>query len=211
MLVYNLTSGAFEGIWDLPAFGLDIWQNDRLFYAESVTADTYEMFVGNSDVNGTDRFAIDSEYASHFFNVTYTRRNKFKNRVGEAQQCHGFYFEGYIKGNSTITFQAWKDFGASEFLKFDFTGNETDFEDASLDNAFLGGAPLALNPIGALGPVMADGRRHFSFRVFFPYQYGTHFSVGFKSSGTDIDYEVSHMGLAMTPTADLDTSRIKNI
>lgn len=210
-IVYNLTSGAFEGIWDIPAHGFAIWQNDRLFYGESATANVYEMFVGNSDVTDTDRFAIDSEYATHFFDVTYTRRNKFKNRVGEAQQCHGFYFEGYIKGNSTITFSAWKDFSANPFLQFDFSGSETSFEDASIDNAFLGGAPIGLNPMGAIGPVQADGRRHFSFRVFFPYQYGNYFSVGFKSSDTDIDYEISHLGLAMSPTADLDVSRIKSL
>lgn len=210
-IVYNLTSGAFEGIWDIPAHGFAIWQNDRLFYGESATANVYEMFVGNSDVTDTDRFAIDSEYATHFFDVTYKRRNFFKNRVGEAQQCHGYYFEGYIKGNSTITFSAWKDFSTNAFLQFDFSGSETAFEDASVDNAFLGGAPIALNPMGAIGPVQQDGRRHFSFRVFFPYQYGSYFSVGFKSSDTDIDYEISHIGLAMAPTADLDTSRVKTL
>lgn len=211
-IVYNLTSGAFEGIWDIPAMGFSIWQNDRLFYAESVTANVYEMFVGNSDVlDSNDRFAIDSEYATHFFDVTYKRRNFFKNRIAEQQQCHGFYFEGYIKGGSTITFQAWKDFSPNEFLKFDFSGAETEFEDASIDNAFLGGAPIALQPMGALGPVQTDGRRHFSFFVFFPYQYGLHFSLGFKSSGTDIDYEVSGIGLAMTPTADLNATRIKSV
>lgn len=210
-LVYNLTSGAFEGIWDIPAQGFSIWQNDRLFYAESMTANVYEMFVGNSDVTDTDRFGIDAEYASHFFDVTYKRRNFFKNRVAETQQCHGYYFEGYIKGGTTVTFQAWKDFSATEFLKFDFSGTETDFEDVSTDNAFLGGAPIALNPMGAFGPVQEDGRRHFAFAVFFPYQYGRYFSVGFKSSGADLDYEISHIGLAMSPTPDLITSRIKSI
>lgn len=211
MIVYNLTSGAFEGIWDLPAYGLQVWQDNRLFYAESVTADVYEMFTGNSDVTDTDRYAIDSEYATHFFDVTYKRRNFFKNRVGEQQQCHGFYFEGYIKGGSAITFEAWKDFSTNPFLSFNFSGSEAQFEDASIDNAFLGGDPIGLDPMGALGPVSVDGRRHFAFYVFFPYQYGKYFSVGFKSSGTDIDYEVTHMGLAMSPTPDLDTGRIKGI
>lgn len=211
MIVYNRTSGAFEGIWDIPAYGLAIWQDDRLFYAESVTANVYEMFVDHSDVSGTDRYGISSEYATHFFDVTYKRRNFFKNRIDEMQQCHGFYFEGYIRGNSTITFQAWKDFSATPFLQFNFSGTESDFEDAVLDNAFLGGAPLGLNPLGSIGPFEEDGRRHFSFSVYFPYQYGKYFSVGFKSSGEDIDYEVTHLGLAMSPTADIDTGRIKSI
>lgn len=210
-IVYNLTSGAFEGIWDIPAMGFSIWQNDRLFYAESVTANVYEMFVGSSDVTDTDRFGIDSEYASHFFDVTYKRRNFFKNRIGETQQCHGFYYEGYISGGTTLTFQAWKDFSPQPFLQFDFSGTETQFEDSTLDNAFLGGAPLALNPMGAMGPVQEDGRRHFAFTVFFPYQYGRYFSVGFKSSGTDLDYEVSHIGLGMSTTPDLFTQRVRDI
>lgn len=217
-IVYNLSAsavqngtGAFEGIWDIPAQGFQKWQDDRLFYAESMTPNIYEMFVGNSDVTDTDRYAIDAEYASHFFDVTYKRRNFFKNRVGETQQCHGYYFEGYIKGGTKITFQAWKDFAATEFLKFDFSGTETDFEDVSTDNAFLGGAPIGLNPQGALGPIQEDGRRHFAFSVFFPYQYGRYFSVGFKSSGTDLDYEVSHIGLAMSPTSDIITGRIKGL
>lgn len=210
MVVYNRTTGAFEGIWDIPASALAIWQNNRLFYAESNTANVYEMFAGNSDVTDTDRFAIDSEYATHFFDVTYKRRNFFKNRVGEQQQCHGYYFEGYIKGGSAITFKAWKDFSANPFLQFTFSGSETAFEDASVDNAFLGGSPIGLNPMGGLGPVLVDGSRHFAFYVFFPYQYGKHFSVGFSSSGTDISYQVTHIGLAMSPTADLDTSRIRS-
>lgn len=211
IIIYNWESGAFEGIWDIPAMGFSIWQNDRLFYAESNSANVYEMFVGNADVNAQDRFAIASQYASQFFDVTPIRRNYLKNRVGELQQCHGFYFEGYIKGNSTITFEAWKDFAVNPFLQFDFSGSETGFEDPTIDNAFLGGAPIGLNPEGSVGPVQEDGRRHFVFRVFFPYQYGNYFSIGFKSSGVDIDYEVTRIGLGMAPSANLDTKSIKSV
>lgn len=202
VIVYNIEEDAFEGIWDIPAYIIEEW-DDRLVYSESTGANVYEMLKGKSDVIGSDRFEIVSKYQTHFMNLAETKNSM--------QAVSGLYFEGYIKGGSTITFKAWKNLNDSPFLEFDFSGTEEEFLEGADMDASLGGEPLALSPKGALGEEDEDGRRHFYFRVYFPFQYGRSFSVGFESSDTDIDYEVTRFGMNVKETVSVDTNRVKTV
>jgi len=202
VLVYNKVNKAFEGVWEIHANFFERF-NNSIYYIESNTPNVYQLNTGNSDVVGTDRFPISSDYASHFMNLTASH--------GYSQALNAIYLEGYIKGNSTFTFKAWKDFSNSEFLSFDFSGTESSLLDGQEIGAFLGSAPIGLRPMGAVGEADSEGRRHFYFRVYFPFQYGNHFSVGFSSSGSDLDYEVTRIGLGLSESVSVDTTRIKSI
>lgn len=211
IVLWNKETTAFEGIWNLSAFGFAEW-NGKYYYAESSTPNVYELYNGHADVIGTDRFAISAEYESNFLNLSPVRRTAFRNVTGNTQQCYGFYYEGYIRGGTTITFKAWKDFADNPFIQFDFGGTETQFQQGGNAAAFLGANPMGLSPLGSLGPLESDGRRHFQFKVYFPFQYGNYFAVGFSSNGVDIDYEVTRLGLGIAQQPSLiDTSEIKNI
>ena len=96
-------------------------------------------------------------------------------------------------------------------MQFDFSGTEEQFQSGTSLTAFLGGSPFALYPMGALGALDTEGRRHFYFRVYFPFQYGYHFSLGLSSSGTDYDYEVTRMGMLLKSTVTSDATKIKII
>jgi len=203
VLVYNKQNkGFFEGVWDISANYVEEW-NGNLYFGESTTANVYQMLTGHADVVGTDRFPIVARYATHFMNLTSSNSN--------LQAMNSLYFEGYIKGNTVITFKAWKDLNSDAFLEFDFAGTETGLLDGRELSAFLGSESLGLKPLGTIGDPDEDDRRHFFFRVFFPFQYGNHFSIGFESSGADYDYEVTRFGLGLKETVTMDTGRTKSI
>ncbi len=202
ILVYNKVNDSFEGIWDIPANGLEVFDGD-LHYAESNTPNVYKMLTGHADVNGTTRFPISAKYATHFMNLTASK--------GNIQALNSLYFEGYIKGGSTITFKAWKEFAFDPFLEFDFEGTETALLDGAELSASLGSESLGLRPLGSIGEADEEGRRHFYFRVYFPFQYGNSFSIGFESNEADTDYEITRFGLGLKESVSTATGRIKNI
>lgn len=202
VLVYNKKNKSFEGTWDLHANYFTRF-DDKLYFGESSSPNVFRMNYGHSDVSGSDVFPISASYASHFMNLTASN--------GYTQSLNSLYYEGYIKSGTTVTFKVWKDFGSDPFLSFDFGGNETTLLDGSELSASLGLQPIGLHPMGALGEADSDGRRHFYFRVYFPFQYANHFSVGFSSFGTYYDYEVTRIGLGLSEDVSVDTGRIKSI
>lgn len=205
MLIYNKSGNGFwEGIWDLPVFGLAEFNNE-LCYAESNGANVYKMYQDqHADVIGTTRYPIFSEVATHFFNLTPQKSN--------IQSMSALYVEGYIRGGTTVTFKAWKQFAETAFLEFTFATTEEGFLDGESSQASLGGAPLAINPLGAVfSDPDSDGRRHFSFTVYFPPQYANFFSVGHSSNGEDLDYEITRYGLGLKEDVSVDSGRVKTI
>lgn len=208
VLVYNVQYKMWEGIWDIGAFGIIPFGGDS-YYAESNGSNVYKMFVGNSDVVGTRRDPVFSEVATHFFNLTGSKSNE--------QAMSALVVEGYILDGTIITFNAWKDFETDPFLTFNFSADEIAFIDGTASAGFLGSEPFALDPLGAgnfdaeLGESDENGRRHFEFIVYFPFQYGRAFSVGHSSDGVDFDYEIIRYGLGLKEDVSVDTSRIKTI
>ena len=205
LLIYNKHSkGYFEGIWELPVFGIEEMDGDY-YYAESNGANVHKMFIDDhADVVGENRYPIISEVATHFMNFTPSKSNL------QSMSC--LYVEGYIRGGTTVTFKGWKDFASDPFLEFNFSTDETGLLDGEESNAYLGGKPLGINPLGAaFSDVLSDGRRHFSFRVYFPYQYGNYFSVGHSSNGADYDYEITRYGLGIKEDPAVKAARIKTI
>ena len=203
VLIYNKINRSFEGIWDIPAFAVEEW-NGELVYGESGGANVYKMLTGHADVVGTTRYPIYSEVATHFINLTPSKV--------DIQALNSLYVEGYIRGGTTITFKVWKDFSSSSFLTFTLASSEEGLLDGENTQAFLGGESLGEAPLGGIsGEVYEEGRRHFQFRVYFPFEYGNYFSVGHSSNGADLDYEVTRYGLALKEEAAVDTTRIKSI
>lgn len=203
MLVFNKKTKKFDGIWDLPAFALERF-SDGLYYSESNGPNVYKMLEGVTDVVGTTRHPIISEYQTHFFNLTAQKTG--------LQAMNGLMLEGYIRAGTSITFNVWSDMSNTPFFTFNFSSSEEGLLDGSESSAFLGGRPLSLDALGAtFSEPGADGRRHFQFQIYFPFQYGNFFSVGHSSDGTDIDYEVTRYGLLMKEDFSPQTSKIKTL
>lgn len=208
ILIWNKQYKIWEGTWDIGAFGIAPFGDDYC-YAESTGSNVYKMFTGNCDLVGNRRDAIFSEVATHFFNLTSSKANE--------QAMSALVVEGYILTGTTITFSAWKDFATDPFLTFDFATDESGFIDGTASRGFLGSEPFALDPLGAgnfdaeFGESDANGRRHFEFIVYFPFQYGRSFSVGHQSNGADFDYEIIRYGLGLKQDVSVDTSRIKSV
>ncbi len=203
LLVYNRDSKIFEGIWNVGAFGLEKWNNEYLL-AQANGANVYQLFQGHSDILMDESFAIDMEVATHWMNLTASKAN--------TQAMQGIVIEGYVAPGARFATSVWKDFEEDAFLAFNFAFTEEGFLDGELTSAFLGGEPLAVDPMAVdMGPVDDDGRRHFSFFVYFPFQYGNYFSFGYANSTVDSDFELTRTGLMMKEDPARDANRVKSV
>lgn len=204
LLILNLDTKAFEGIWDIPAFAIEFW-NDEYYYGESNSPDVYQLFYEHADVRGDTRFPIDFEVESHYINATASK--------SYLQAMWGIVIEGYVAGGAMFDTSVFADFASNPFLTFNFSFDENAFLDGEVSQAFLGGNPLGTFPqaqVSYSDDLDNDGRRHFSFRVYFPYQYANYFAVGFSANAADNDFEVTRIGLIMKEALAVSTSRIKS-
>ena len=202
-LVYNKVNESYEGIWDIPAFEYEDF-NGGLYYSESNGSNVHQLLVGTADVVGEIRNPIVSAYQTHFMNLTPSKAN--------LQALNTMFYEGYISGNTELTFKVWKGLGADPFFQFNFSASDdVSLLDGAVSQAFLGGQALGLSPMGTIGEPDTEGRRHFSFRVYFPWQYSNYFSVGFNSSGADLDYEITRMGLGLKESFSVMNTKVKNV
>lgn len=190
MLVYNKQTKSFEGVWSLGANTAEIY-NGKCYFGDIYGANVWEMFTTrHSDVrSSTAVLPITSEWQSNYFNALPIKQNQ--------QAVNSIALEGYIKANTTFTFNLYKDFSNESALSFDFGGTEDDFLMGDDLASFLGANPLGLQPIGTVDAPGSDGRRRFSFIVYFPYIYGQYFSTGVQSNGTDQDWEMIRIGLGL--------------
>lgn len=204
MLVYNKQTKSFEGIWSLGANTADT-HNGKCYFGDAYGANVWEMFTTrHSDVRSeTAVLPITAEWQSNFFNVLPLKQN--------VQAVNAVALEGYIKGNTTFTFSLYKDFSNDSALSFTFGGTEDDFLMGDDLAAFLGDNPLGLQPIGTIDAPGSDGRRRFSFIVYFPWIYGQYFSTGLQSEGTDQDWEIIRIGLGLKEDVSTRTSNTKTI
>ena len=119
--------------------------------------------------------------------------------------------EGYIKANTTMTFNIFKGFSKDSSLSFDFGGDEETFLTSNTIGDFLGKNPLGLNPVGTIDPVDDDGNRRFSFIVYFPWIYAQYFSFGFESYGESMDWEIIRFSLGLKESVAVKRINIKSI
>lgn len=202
MLVYNKQTKSFEGIWSLGANTAEI-HNGKCYFADAYGANVWQMFTTrHADVRTQDAvLPITAEWQSNFFNVLPLKQN--------TQAISAVALEGYIKGNTTFTFDLYKDFSNTSALSFTFGGSEEDFLMGDDLASFLGSNPLGLQPMGTIDAPGSDGRRRFSFIVYFPYIYGQYLSTSLRSSGPDQDWEIIRIGLGLKEDISTRTSNTK--
>lgn len=207
ILIYNLESRIFEGVWDIPANFIERWNSgagDKYYYGDSNLPIVAQLFYQHADVIGDNRFPIDFEVATHAINLTASK--------GNVQATSGIQLEGYIAGGAKFTTKIFGDFANDPFLQFDFSFNESGFLDGSDSIAFLGGKPMSLDPLSTVySDPGADGRRHFMFTVRYPFQYNNYFDFGFSSSTTDADFEIVRVGLFVKESPSIYANRIKYV
>jgi hypothetical protein len=119
------------------------------------------------------------------------------------------YFEGYVIGESSVSFKAWKQFEDQPFFTIDFSGADSEFFDGSPVGGFLGNNPYGFLPIGNIDQADGDGLRHFQFIVYFPFQYANYFSIGWDSVEKDNYYEITRYALGITEDISRKAGRIK--
>lgn len=201
-LIYNKKNKTFEGIWDIGASGFAVY-NSLPYFASADGIGVYQMLKGTADVIGTTRYPFSSDCEFNLMNFTPSK--------ADIQALNGVYFEGYIKGSTSIDFKIFKGFETTPFLQFTFNGNESSFLSGSLSGSFLGDQPIALQPLGTISEPDNDGRRHFMFKVYFPYQYNNYFTMGWRSSGTDLDYEIIRTGLMLKEEFSMNQNQVKSV
>lgn len=199
MIIFNQKTQTFEGIWYLSANALAVYSSD-LYYAESTTPNIFKMFDGENDVRGSDTFGITSSWKSNWMNLTPSNFNM--------QGMNAFAAEGYIRTGTSITFKVYKGFSEDASLEITFTGDESEFLSSDSFDVYLGGTPLAVEPLGAITDT-TDNRRHFTWMFYFPDLYSNHFSFSVENSGTDQFYDITRVGLGLVEEVDYDQNFIK--
>lgn len=211
LLVYNMDEikRRFEGEWWLNIDSMDIFENE-LYFSSSVNSNVYKIDDGLNDILGstssnTQDYPITFEWLGNWVNLTQSKFNR--------QSVNVFACEGYILGNTKLTFNLYKNLQDIPFLSFDFEGTESGFVDVDFSSMFKGSLPKGLQPKGAVGTeVDNEGRRHFLFYLYFPFEYGEQFSWGFTNSGKDQSFEVIRGGMNPSEDTILDlNNRIKQL
>jgi ribonuclease BN (tRNA processing enzyme) len=77
-------------------------------------------------------------------------------------------------------------------------------------DGFLGDTPLGLRALGSMSEADAEGRVHFAFRIYLPWEYCEFLSVGWRAEDTDIDFEITRYALGLKESVTLDMSRVKS-
>lgn len=203
-LVYNKQTKSFEGVWSIPARFADIY-NDDVYYAESNGSNVWKMFSAfkYDKRDSTTYLPFTSEWQSNFFNALPIKSN--------IQGVNSVAIEGYIKGGTSFTFNLFKDFSNTSALTFTFGGTEDEFLMGDDLATFLGSNPLGLQPLGTIDAPGSDGRRRFSFIVYFPYIYGQYFSTGVRSEGVAQDWELIRISLGLKESVSTRVTSTKTI
>jgi hypothetical protein len=200
MIVFNRQTNSFEGVWQLSAAGMDIFNGD-LCFAESNTPNVFKMFQGVNDVRGSNIFGISMTYTSNWMNLTSSNFH--------SQALEAIALEGYIRAGTTVTINLYKDFETTPFQTIEFSGDEDEFLSADNFSVFLGANPLGVEPMGSIADADSEGLRHFTWQFYFPPQYGTHFSYEYTNSGRDQFFDISRIGLGLSEDVDYDQNTIK--
>lgn len=200
-LVYNELNRSYEGLWTIGAYGFGVY-NNNLYYAQSRNPNVYKMFTGTADNDGTNDFSITSSWLSNWINLTPSKAN--------LQSVMGVYIEGFLWGGTEdIQFDIYKDYSSASSYNFSFGIDNTAFLDDTVAlNAYFGGNPWGLSPIGTLGTIQADGSRHFQALIYFPYLYGNFFSIGVSNDETTAKFDITRMGLAVAEEPEHSSTRI---
>jgi hypothetical protein len=198
VIVFDLGDGIFEGIWTLNASYFET-RGDDLVFSESSKPNVYKALIGAKDVAGSNEFPVNARYATHFLNLASNN--------GKVQALNSLYFEGYIRQGTTIDFEVFRDMSKTPFFEYAFDGTVGTSEDPG-PTASLGGEPIGLSPKGTVSTIDGEERDHFLFRVFFPFQYGNSFSVGFRSDRKDDDYEITRFGMGLKESVTFDAGTV---
>lgn len=202
MVIYNKITKSFEGIWTLGANCFEKY-NKGVAFGDSYGSNAWQMFQDKkSDVRGPGaELPITAKWQSNFFNVLPLK--------GNVQAICSLALEGYIKPNTVFNFSLFKNFETDSSLSFSFGGTEEDFLMGSDPATFLGNNPLGLDPIGTIDAPDEDGRRRFSFIVYFPYIYGQYLSTAIESQGKDQDWELIRVGMGLKEDISIRTINTK--
>ena len=211
MLVYNKKTETFEGVWTLGANNLDIFRgkdetSDELVYGESNGANVWKMFQDRkADVrDSSTELPYTSRWQSNFFNVLPLKANM--------QGISSMAVEGYISADAIFSCELFKDFETESILSFDFGGNEDAFLQGTASiGDFFAANPFGTTPIGSIGEVDSDGRRRFSFIVYFPHKYCQYLSTAFSSTGTNQDWEIIRTTYGLTENVSTRTVNTKSV
>lgn len=203
-VVWNKRTRTFEGVWNIGAHDFDIF-GEGLYFQEAAGPNVWKMFEQRkADFNGIDELPISSRWQSSFFNLLPIK--------GNIQGLNSLAFEGYISAGTTFTFSLYRDFNEEAEFAFDFGGlDDEQFLLGSNLASFLGANPLGLEPIGTVDAVGKDGRRRFSFMIYFPYIYGQYFSIAFDSNGIDQNWEILRATLGLRESISTIRTGIKQI
>jgi len=202
VFVYNFERKA----WEAPIKGWNVssWNiaQGLLFGHSSLGPVTHQYLTDETaDVEGANRFGYKGLFKSGDLN--------FGTRVLR-KKCSGFYVEGFIAENTTVTCRLVYEFEGQKGTKeFTIEGDDTDFILASVNNGPISVLPLAVAPLASGSSTIQNLNK---FRVYFTTNLKPFYeiSVEFESEGVDQDWEILAWGINAEVIPQIDISLQKN-
>lgn len=210
LLIFNKKTKSFEGVWNLGVNNFDTFKDinataAELIYGESNGANIWKMFQDRkSDVrDSSTELPYSTIWQSNFFNVLPLKSN--------TQAINSIAVEGYIPPDATFNFKLYKDFETNSFFSLSFSGIETTLLQGSIDiGRFFSSLPFGIAPVGTVSEPGTDGRRRFSFILYFPYEYCQYISSEVSSTGVNQNWEIIRIAYGLKESVSTKVSNIKS-
>lgn len=185
----------WEAPQTIPASRFSVIDGDLYFHSYQL-GETYKLFNGYND-NGHPITAI----AAYAYN---------NNGVPtESKSFDGYYVEGYIKPNTTITLGVLYDYypNGSPTTK-EIVGNDSSIVLSSQANNSLGKVSLGKNPVGSTTQTTNPNQPENKFRVIKDFVRTSYYEeqVSFSTTGVDLQWELLRFGSNATPTTEGNNS-----
>jgi hypothetical protein len=178
--IYNVAKGWWEAPQILPVCRFAIIDGE-LYGHSYQTPQTFKLFTGYSDQGNP----IDARLVMSYQNYGTRSQTKFFNEA---------YFEGYIRGNTTLTMNIIYDIdGCATDTSYDISGSDSQIVCVSPTDASLGKSDLGKNSLGGSELAVNNlpkmrGIKTFPRKDFYEVQFG------FSSYGIDYNWEILAFG-----------------
>jgi hypothetical protein len=204
-IVWNKDYRTWEGFWNISASCFISHAGD-IYYGDSYNPNLYKMNTVVNKTRGTDVFPMTSDWKSGWING--------KGAGFYLNEISCLAVEGYMRANSVISFDLYKDFAGTPFQNLSLSGVlDEDLLDEEPSFTLLGGDPLGLEPLGTgsiIGDEDEDGLRHFIAFLQFPTTQLEYISVKVSSSGLGQAWEITRLGLNAVENVFENQPRIKS-
>jgi len=190
VVVYDKNVQRWVGKWDIPASCFTVYDNE-LYLGSSASNEVYKMFTPTTaTVKGADLIGYASDAVTNWVNKTPDGSH--------LQDFNIIRVTGYIRMNTTVTFNLYYDFGTQPELSWTFdpaSATSTNMILQEVAESQIGVDPLGVTQFAAYVEDDVDAEDERRFVVYFVLPFRPHLwsSIGWNTDGVNKYVEVTEV------------------